>query len=186
MFNRFRDWRPVTKLWSETDFAVWSTVAVRSHVAEQCGQRHHWGQQPTREWWLVSKLESFFYQQSTMSPNDSVTSTINKSMSLKLQERNSDIKISIWDRTKTYIQNQSFSFEYLIKMKNYVQQVPRLATCHEVMVRDGLRSVVHCCSAKSCCRAVWSETPLRSATNPRAMVSFEIRILLLSTINNVA
>ena len=104
-----------------------------------------------------------------MSPNDSVTSTINKSMSLKLQERNSDIKTSIWDRTKTYIQNQSFSFKYLIKMKNYVQQVPRLATCHEAMQQ----------------MLKW-ETPLRSATNPRAMVSFEIRILLLSTINNVA
>ena len=51
-----------------------------------------------------------------MSPNDSVTSIITKSMRLELQEGNSDIKTSIWDRTKTYIQNQSFSYKYLIKI----------------------------------------------------------------------
>ena len=78
MFNGFRDLRLVTKLcrrgWDE---------------------RRHWGQQPTRERWLVSKLDSYFCQQSTRSLNDSVTSAINKSMSLKLQERNSDPKTSI-------------------------------------------------------------------------------------------
>ena len=83
MFNRFLDWRPVTKL------------------CHRCwDERRHWGQQPTREQWLVSKLESYFYQQSTMSPNNSVTSTINKSMSLKLQERTFDLKTWIWYRAK--------------------------------------------------------------------------------------
>ena len=40
-----------------------------------------------------------------MSLNDSVTSTINKSMSLKLQEWNSDLETSILDRTEVYIKN---------------------------------------------------------------------------------